>query len=113
VVNVETGFWFLFGQTLAANGEVTQVVSGIIVAGIVGLLKLAVKFPDEAKAEKAVAALVSALVVAFCAELAKAQYNPAAIAAWPLVFAVVNTWVASMGTFSVVKRLRDLSGGAQ
>jgi hypothetical protein len=108
---METSFWFLLGQTLAANGEITLVVSGAIVSGIVGLIKLVCKLPDEGKVQKAVAALVAAAIAAFCAELAKAQYNPAAIQAWPLVFAVIGTWVSAMGTFSAVKRLRDLAGG--
>lgn len=105
---METGFWFLLGQTLAANGEITLVVSGAIVYGIVSLIKLVCKLPDESKVQKAVAALVAAAIAAFCAELAKAQYNPQAIQAWPMVFSIIGVWVASMGTHSAVKRLRGV-----
>ena len=107
---METGFWFLLGQTLAANGEITLVVTGAIVTGIVGLIKLAWKPADDTKLQQAVAALVTAAIAAFCAELAKAQYNPEAIQAWPLVFAILGTWVASMGTYSAVKRIKAAGG---
>lgn len=101
-------FWQLLGQTLAANGEITLVVTGALVTGIMWLVKLAWRPADTAKAQQAVAALVTAAIAAFAAELAKSQYDPAAIQAWPLVFAILGTWVASMGTHSAIKRLRGV-----
>lgn len=98
----------LLCQILSSNDVARVMVVGLLTSAIVGVLKRVWKMPDEAKAQKAVAALITALLTSLLAQLAAAQYNPGAVVWSQYVVDALTAWLASMGTYSTVKRWREI-----
>ena len=88
-------------------------IAGAVTTGLMYVIRLCWQPEDDAKVQKAVAALGTAIGVVLATTLPAGYRNGEPLVWLDIIQQIVEVWIASMGVHSGVKRAGDIASAAR